>query len=408
MNKHIFVLFNLVTAYFKLSAQNEVIVFKHKINLKIDSIYILNFNEPLNGLTIQASENYNFSDLKLVLENKDTIAFLKDEHLGINQTNLILFDSNKYFQFFSKTDVELTLFFQYVPKIVINNLPLQNSKRSNCQMPTNIIPQQIWRQGLNAPTPGREATKTHHCIIHHAASNNSQSDYTQLVRSFYVQHTQVNGWDDIAYNYLIAPNGNIYAGRDPEKANIKQDNVLGAHFCGKNANTMGICLIGDYEIINPSDTMIGKLIELLTWKYVKDTLNPSYTFKHPYNTGALLSALAGHKQGCATTCPGTYVFSKLDSLRNIFYLKFKQCLPTVSISQQISIVQNEIYPNPLNGILIINTELIEIKKPIIVYSTEGKKNTFLNTVEIKLNNGIYMIEYTTTGGIKRMQKLVVY
>ncbi|MEZ4907434.1 MAG: hypothetical protein R2771_07300 [Saprospiraceae bacterium] len=42
---------------------------------------------------------------------------------------------------------------------------------------------------------------------------------------------------------MIDPNGVIYEGRGGG------DNVMGAHMCGHNYNTMGICALGTYSNI---------------------------------------------------------------------------------------------------------------------------------------------------------------
>ena len=89
--------------------------------------------------------------------------------------------------------------------------------------------------------------------MHHSAGSTFDTNYTAVVRSYYLLHTEVNGWDDIGYNYLIARDGSIFAGRDPQnRTGVAQDNVHGAHFCGKNDYTMGICVIGDFTSQAPA------------------------------------------------------------------------------------------------------------------------------------------------------------
>lgn len=205
------------------------------------------------------------------------------------------------------------------------------SARGQCASPP-VISQQLWRAGLNPPVPGRSATPTHHCIVHHSAGNTHDTDFTRVVRGYYVYHTTVNGWDDIGYNYLVAPNGDVYAGRDPEKAGIRQDNVLGAHFCGKNTNTMGVCVIGDYTTEEPSAKAMASLTDLLGWKVALDTINPMGNINHPWPAGSLLPVVAGHRDGCATECPGNRLYARLSGLRN----DLLPCFPAVSADRTAS------------------------------------------------------------------------
>lgn len=233
---------------------------------------------------------------ELFYANEDCFSF------DIEQVSGIPFDSLK-----------LQLVLLWVPPLNLS-IPKRLASRANCDSPF-VIPQSVWRKGLADPIPGRSSTPTHHCIVHHSAGGNNDTSYTNLVRSYYVFHTQVNGWDDIGYNYLIAANGDIYAGRDPEKPGIRQDDVLGAHFCSKNNNTMGVCMIGDFTSVSPSDEAMSSLIHLFGWKVRKDSLDPYGSFRHPDANGNLLNVISGHRDGCNTSCPGDYLYAKLDSVK---------------------------------------------------------------------------------------------
>lgn len=196
-----------------------------------------------------------------------------------------------------------------------SSLNFEISKRAQCDSPS-WIPQSVWRSGLPPPVKGRNMTKTSHCIVHHSGGGNGDTNYTELVRNYYTFHTQVNGWDDIGYNFLIAGNGVIYAGRDPEKPGIRQDNVQGAHFCSKNSKTMGTCLIGDFSTHKPSLKAINALYHLLGWKIKMDSLNPFGFDPHPSVTDPLLGVISGHRDGCATICPGDSLFGMLSEIKH--------------------------------------------------------------------------------------------
>lgn len=180
----------------------------------------------------------------------------------------------------------------------------------DCDQPVSID-QKDWRAGLSAPAYSRSFSTVEHLIVHHSATANNLKDYTNVVRNIYLLHTEGNGWSDIGYNYLIAPDGTIYKGRDPGEG--AQDNVIGAHFCGKNSNTMGICLLGEYGAVQPSEAMMQALAHLLTWKATKEALDPLAFSSHADN--ASLGVIAGHRDGCSTACPGENVYIQLTNLR---------------------------------------------------------------------------------------------
>lgn len=222
---------------------------------------------------------------------------------------------------------QVEVIFLYVPPLP-KSLARPIASRSSCDSPS-FIPQSFWREGLPNPIKGRTSTATHHCVVHHSADGNGDTAYTELVRAYYTFHTQVNGWDDIGYNYLIAANGDIYAGRDPEKPEIRQDNVLGAHFCSKNNNTMGVCMIGNFMTEKPSEVAMSSLFQLLGWKLKKDNLNPFSTLLHPDGNGNALGVIAGHRDGCNTSCPGDKVYALLDSVR----VEAGKCTPFSTIQK---------------------------------------------------------------------------
>ncbi len=181
---------------------------------------------------------------------------------------------------------------------------------SPCDEPV-AVPQSVWRKGLPDPDYTRSFNRVEHLIVHHSAAGNGTANYTEEVRNYYLYHTQGNGWSDIGYNYLIAPDGTLYAGRDPGEG--EQDNVTGAHFCGQNRETMGVCLIGDYTRREPTAAAMLQLEHLLSWKSLKEQLDPLAVSPHPANQN--LGVIAGHRDGCATSCPGDQVYRRLPELR---------------------------------------------------------------------------------------------
>jgi hypothetical protein len=180
----------------------------------------------------------------------------------------------------------------------------------NCDFTFNAILQSSWRSGLQAPNYSRSFTDVTHLIIHHSAGSNTNANYTQVVRDIYLYHTEVNGWSDIGYNFLISQDGTIFTGRDP--ANGDQDNVRGAHFCGANTNTMGICLLGNYEIAQPTDLVLRSLETILTFKTDKEEIDPLASSQH---INGFLPNIAGHRDGCATLCPGENIYRRFADIR---------------------------------------------------------------------------------------------
>ena len=70
------------------------------------------------------------------------------------------------------------------------------------------------------------------------------------MRAIYYYHTQVMGWYDIGYNFLIDKYGTIYEGRYGSIAG----NVIGAQVLGLQVHSMGVALIGTYRHGEPDRT----------------------------------------------------------------------------------------------------------------------------------------------------------
>ncbi len=246
-----------------------------------------------------------------------------------------------------------------------------------------MIDQEIWREGLPEPVYERIVHEVKNIIIHHSATSNDLTDYTNVVRNIYLYHTDVNGWSDIGYNYVIAQDGSIFKGRDP--GFYEQDNVMGAHFCGNNSGTMGICLLGNYMDIYPTFESLDALVDLLAWKTAKDTLNPYDISAHVLNP--VLNVVAGHRDGCSTLCPGDSLYNELDSIRHETANELEDCgffYSSVNADKQPS-TTIEIFPVPGNNMLnvILNNGRVNDIYLVDIY---GKIIPLNNIVKLSENH----------------------
>ncbi len=154
-----------------------------------------------------------------------------------------------------------------------------------------------------------------HIIIHHTVSDNSSTDWPEVVRGIWFQHTfpqsliNPNGknYGDIGYNYLIDPNGVIYEGR------AGGDDIEGFHFCHANTGTMGVGMLGTFTSELPTAQALISLKKLLAWKAAQSQINPLGIAVHD---SILLPVIAGHRDGCEDQCPGDSLYGVLSSIRN--------------------------------------------------------------------------------------------
>ncbi len=219
------------------------------------------------------------------------------------------------------------LHFLHVPPPPFEAARAESMTGSPCNPPAWVPPSQ-WRAGLPPPSKQPVATPTHHVIVHHSASTLSDTDYVKVVRAIYLYHTDVRKWDDIGYNFVIDPAGTIYLARDPQGV-ADPDRIKGAHFCGKNSYTMGVCLLGHYQSQPPPQRAVAALLHLLTWKFHKEGLAPHDSALHPPGSAsaAWLPVIAPHRAGCATACPGDSVAVRMPWIRDRVADSLAQCVP---------------------------------------------------------------------------------
>lgn len=171
---------------------------------------------------------------------------------------------------------------------------------------------------------GLEYVSVNHLVVHHTVTSGGP-DWPAIVRAIWYFHTFDRGWGDIGYNYLVDPNGIIYEGH------LGGDDVVGTHAGNANHGSMGAALIGDYSNIDPNNSMLNALANLLAWKADQKGIDVFSASRLPAlgacydpvnNPGGTvcwgLPNLMGHRDvfgGLNTQCPGEHMHALLPWLR---------------------------------------------------------------------------------------------
>lgn len=208
-------------------------------------------------------------------------------------------------------DLQLSIHFfnpGFTDPRITENFESQNPRSSVCPCPQpDILTRNEWCPNGDCPaSPSPNVTIASHLIVHHSAGTNTASDWPAVVRSIWNFHVNTLGWGDVGYNWLVDPEGNLYEGRGKD--------VLGAHFCGTNSKTAGICLLGTYTDVAPQIEMIQSLKEMLAWYCCVDDIDPLGISFHS-GSSLQLNNISGHRDGCATECPGETFYPTLTGLR---------------------------------------------------------------------------------------------
>ncbi|MFJ2604641.1 peptidoglycan recognition protein [Streptomyces sp. NPDC087425] len=188
-----------------------------------------------------------------------------------------------------------------------------------------IVPRSAWLDGSarHAQPPPRYDDRVIAVFIHHTDSPNGYdcADAPRIVRDLYTGQTRARSWDDIGYNFLVDRCGTVYEGR----AGGVDRPVTGAHTQGFNHRTAGIAAIGTFTsgAVVPR-AMTDAIAALAAWKLGLADVDPRATARlvssndlSRYRSGstAVLPALAGHKDGYMTSCPGLALMAQLPAVR---------------------------------------------------------------------------------------------
>ncbi len=103
-------------------------------------------------------------------------------------------------------------------------------------------------------------------IIHHTWRPRA-SDYRGIptVAGVRRYHTKVRGWSDNGYHVMIGPNGDIFLCRPLRRP--------GAHTFGRNAHSIGVAYIGNFDEEDPRRNGLStgvEVVAVLLWRFGLD------------------------------------------------------------------------------------------------------------------------------------------
>lgn len=99
----------------------------------------------------------------------------------------------------------------------------------------------------------KKRTKTNWLVLHCSATRAIQDIGASDIRKWH----RAKGWEDIGYHYVIRRSGKIETGRSRD--------VIGSHVQGRNADSIGICLVGGLndDTYKPEDNFTPQQWEAL-------------------------------------------------------------------------------------------------------------------------------------------------
>ena len=166
-------------------------------------------------------------------------------------------------------------------------------------------------------------------VVHHTVTTNdySQSEAASYIRAVYGYHTRSRGWSDLGYNLIVDRFGTVYEGRYGDFAR----GVVGAHTSGFNTGTLGISLLGNYDVVDTPKAVVATLTRAAawgseTWSFDprgRVTLTSQGSPRFRAGTRVTVSRMPGHRDLGTTACPGRYAYDRLAGVRAAAWRTFR-------------------------------------------------------------------------------------
>lgn len=145
-------------------------------------------------------------------------------------------------------------------------------------------------------------------VLHHTAVevNGDRRSGIERIRALYQYHAVNRGWGDIGYHYLIDEDGQIYEGKSGG------DYVVAGHAYCNNTGSVGVALLGNFQIEKPTQKQLKSLQWLL--EDLAETYDINLEKEVKFH-GKTMDPIVGHGELLSTECPGYYVIGSMSQIR---------------------------------------------------------------------------------------------
>ncbi len=139
-------------------------------------------------------------------------------------------------------------------------------------------------------------------VVHHAGLvvQGDPRPPVERLRALHKYHAVNRGWGDIGYNFVVDENGQVYEGRAGGKF------VVGGHAYCNNIGTIGIAVMGNFEMEQPSQAQAKGLKWLLHDLSMQYGLDLSRATQ--FHGKKLASPIVAHRDLLSTLCPGYHLY----------------------------------------------------------------------------------------------------
>ena len=186
-----------------------------------------------------------------------------------------------------------------------------------------IITRAQWGGDTVVPRYAPSTGQVQLAFVHHTVNANDYGpeESAGIVLGIAKYHRNYNGWNDIGYNFLVDQYGQIFEGR----AGGIDKAIVGAQAQGFNSVSTGVASLGTFTDVPLAVAGIDALGRIIGWKLalhgvpaegaVTVTSLGGASNRWSAGTAVTLQRVSGHRDGCATTCPGDGLYAQLPDIR---------------------------------------------------------------------------------------------
>jgi hypothetical protein len=204
-----------------------------------------------------------------------------------------------------------------------SRMPLAHASRRQIPGAPVMFTRAQWGGDTVVPRAAPTYGQVQLAFVHHTVNTNDYGpeDSAAIVLGIAKYHRDYNGWNDIGYNFLVDQYGQIFEGR----AGGIDLAIVGAQAQGFNSVSTGVACIGTYTSVAQTEAGMEALARIIGWKLslhgipvsgaVTVTSAGGETNKFRSGAAVTFQRISGHRDGNATSCPGTVLYSQLADLR---------------------------------------------------------------------------------------------
>jgi hypothetical protein len=161
-----------------------------------------------------------------------------------------------------------------------------------------LIPRWGWTVADVDAAQARPMGTIQRITVHHEGSpqprtERSRTENAALLERIRRYHVFALGWADIGYHFAIDPAGRVWEARPLQ--------WQGAHVRNRNEGNVGIVVLGNFEIQQPTEAQVERLAPLVA----------SLRRRHDVQ----LDAVRTHRQWAPTICPGRHLQRRFDTMK---------------------------------------------------------------------------------------------